>query len=317
MAELYYGIKLKTIYGLYKDIPIWYRMSDEECAQTEEKISTITINKREWIVKEKPIRNCRGFWSIEHPEKVPIGSVSQAVPYLLDCCDQMPDSIAIYDPESIELYDVAGHKILGHADKNYALKNAAIEKHVAYKEFPEVKVRIVHWLLPTMRLISKNREQLKILARRIISKWEERGEKCTVAAMAHSVEEGYQIDLILCGEAVSAIRATSSLLFPRPFGMMGKVGFAILDKEMEDDCRAVAEKILAGEKCADDERLSKYAPWQESIEKNYSVGSDNISYIMDLELRSAFAEKLMQMAVFSQTQLDFNKYLEFIDSVAE
>lgn len=317
MPELFYVANQKRLSNLYTKLPIWYRCTDEEAAQIPQKESTITLQGEQWLVKEKPIRNCLNFSSIEHPDKVALENVTSAIPYLLDCVDQLPNTFAIYDPESIELYGVGAHKILSHEDRDYALKFAATEDTIAYPAFPDVKVEILMWLLPTLRLRSENREQVTDLAGHIIANWESYDEKNSVTALAHIMDGEHVLDLILCGKPSHEIRATSSTLFPKPFGMMGKMGFAILDNQQKEDCRKLAKMIIAHEDCSSDPELEKYAPWQQAIYDNYSVGADNISFIMDMEIRNAFAEKLMQMAVFEHTQIAFNKYMEFVKRAAD
>ena len=318
MADLFYSVDNKRLQALYENVPVTYRLSDEECAAIEVKESTVSIGGEDWVLKYKPIRNCDGFFSIEEPGKVPFESVTAAVPALLDCVEQLPGNFAVYDPESIELYDVKGHKFLGGKDEAYALKYTRSEQVLTYPEFPDVTVKVMYWALPTLRLKAAEKASLVAIAERIIANWENAEEHRTVTALARKTEEGFDLDLILCGEpAGTSIRATSSILFPKPFGMMGKLGFAILDKNQQADCKAVAAKILARENCADDESISKYAPWQEYIQKSYSVGSCNIEYIMNLEIRGSFIEKLMQMAVYEHTQLGFNKYLTFVEHAAD
>ncbi|MDO4287240.1 MAG: hypothetical protein Q4C40_05895 [Eubacteriales bacterium] len=320
MAELFYMANQKKISGLYANLPIWYRMSDEECAAYPLEESTVTLQGEEWIIKSKPIRNCKDFCSVEHPTKTPIENSTSAIPYLLDLIEQLPDNFAVYDPESIELYGVGPHKFLCHKEKagDYALQKAVIETLLDYPEFPDVDAKGVTWPLPTLRLTTANRAQLEALAARIIANWEAYADQGTVTVLVRRQEEKYQMDLIMCGKPNNQqIRSTSSLLFPSTFGVMGKMGFAILDKQQEADCKAIAKKILAGENVADDPELAKYAPWQESILKNYSVGADNIDYIMDMEIRNAFVEKMMQMAVFEFTERAYPIYLDFIQHAAD
>lgn len=320
MAELYYTANHKKVSSLYDKLPIWSRMSAEECAAYPYEESTVTLQGEKWIVKSMPIRQCPDFCSVGQADRDAIEGAASAIPYLLDFLDLKPDNFVLYDPETVDLYGIGAHKFLSHVEKpgDYALQNAADETPLSYEAFPDVEAMGLTWPLPTLRLTSANREQLTDLVAKIAKNWEAYAEGNSITVLALRQGEKYQIKLILCGEpANTQIRPTSSTLFPNPFGPMGKIGFAILDRQQWLDCQALTKKILADESVADDPQLSKYAPWQKHITTNYSVGSDNIHFIMDMEIRNAFVEKLLQMAVFEFSERAYPKYKEFIEHAAD
>ena len=77
----------------------------------------------------------------------------------------------------------------------------------------------------------------------------------------------------------------------------------------------LGEMLVSGGDPAQDEELSKHAPWAEELRQKYTFTADTVDGILQQEIGHVFAKVLEHAGVFKRTEEGQAAFLRFVESV--
>jgi UDPglucose--hexose-1-phosphate uridylyltransferase len=235
---------------------------------------------------------------------------------------------------------IVGGSILSHDHfqggcYHFPMALAQVRQNFRFDGYPLTTAGIVNWPLSTIRLRSRDSEQLIGLAGHILDKWRcYTDERISLFAETDGVlhntitpimrmSEGlYELDLVLRNNITTEAHPLG-LFHPHAalhhikkenIGLIEVMGLAVLPPRLKCEIEALKIAMLQGENLRADPALAHHADWVYGFLPRYpDMGEDSIDEILRDEIGAVFVRVLEDAGVFKQTaegQRAFARFME-------
>ena len=236
---------------------------------------------------------------------------------------------------------IVGGSILSHDHMQggaytFAMAKAPIKQKVTFKGFEGVSAGIVYWPMSVLRLESEKKEDLVLLADKILSAWREYSDESaeilafsngephnTITPIARRAGEAYQLDLVLRNNRTTDEHPLG-LFHPHAelhnikkenIGLIEVMGLAVLPARLKDEMEALAEALVSGADLSLSEKTAKHASWVDTFKENYKITKENVRPILFEQIGKTFVRVLEDAGVYKNTEAGNAAFLRFVDAV--
>ena len=238
---------------------------------------------------------------------------------------------------------IVGGSILSHdhyqgGHYTFAMAKAPIEKTYKFEGFDEVEAGRVKWAMSTIRLRSKNQQQLIDLCVKILEHWRKYSDESvdilaetdaphnTITPIGRRRDDEYEFDLVLRNNRTTE-QHPLGLFHPHAevhhikkenIGLIEVMGLAVLPARLKDEMAHVKDNLL---KNVDDissiEDIAKHADWYKSIRAKYNdINEANVDDILKTEIGHVFSTVLEHAGVYKRNEQGLAAFDKFVESVA-
>ena len=222
---------------------------------------------------------------------------------------------------------IVGGSILSHdhyqgGHYTFAMAKAPIEKTYKFEGFDEVKAGRVKWAMSTIRLRSKNQQQLIDLCVKFLEHWRKYSDESvdilaetdaphnTITPIGRRRDDEYEFDLVLRNNRTTE-QHPLGLFHPHAevhhikkenIGLIEVMGLAVLPARLKDEMAHVKDNLL---KNVDDissiEDIAKHADWYKNIRAKYNdINEANVDDILKTEIGHVFSTVLEHAGVYKR-----------------
>lgn len=306
-------------------------------ARQNHRIIPITIDGADWGFQYSPYVYYNEHCIVFNKKHIPMKIDKSAFKKLLDFTELFPH----YFIGSNADLPIVGGSILSHEHfqggrYEFAMAKAPVETELSFKGFDDVKSGIVKWPMSVIRISSKDKDRLVLLADKILTAWrvysdekcfifdETDGEKHnTVTPIARRRGEDFEMDLVLRNNittkeyplGVFHPHAELHNIKKENIGLIEVMGLAVLPARLKGEIAALKKAILCGEDLQKSDALSKHAAWVESFKDKYTFTEENTEEILKKEIGIVFSKVLEHAGVYKRTEEGKNGFLRFVDFV--
>ncbi len=292
-------------------------------ARGNHRIIPITVHGAPWFLQYSPYvyynEHCICFNAAHVPMRIDRACFEK----LLDFVGQFPH----YFVGSNADLPIVGGSILSHdhfqgGRYTFPMERAAVERRVAYPDFPEVEAGVVKWPMSVLRLRSADRERLVELADRVLAAWRGYTDEAaviyaqtdgephnTITPIARFREGKFELDLVLRNNLTTE-EFPLGLYHPHPelhhikkenIGLIEVMGLAVLPARLLPELRALARTLAEGGDPASDPDLEKHAPWARELQERHTFADpDQAMEILKEEVGAVFAQVLTDAGVYKR-----------------
>ena len=240
---------------------------------------------------------------------------------------------------------IVGGSILSHdhyqgGHYTFAMAKAPVEKSYKFTGFDDIEAGRVKWPMSTIRLKSKNRQQLIDLCEKILNCWRKYSDESvdilaetdgtphnTITPIGRRRDDEYEFDLVLRNNRTTGEHPLG-LFHPHAevhhikkenIGLIEVMGLAVLPARLKDEMAHVKENLLS--KTADIsniEDIAKHADWYKQILEKYNdINSSNVDEIINTEIGHVFSKVLEHAGVYKRDEKGLAAFDKFINSISE
>lgn len=236
---------------------------------------------------------------------------------------------------------IVGGSILSHEHFQggldvFPMTKARIEGMTFFDGFPDVKVGIVKWPMPVLRLNCANANRIVDLAERITCVWRDYNDEAvgiisetdgvphnTVTPIARRDGVRYELDLVLRNNRTTE-EYPLGVFHPHPelhhikkenIGLIEVMGLAVLPPRLKTELETLKNAILSGSDIRADASIAAHADWAEELMRKHEFTAENADEILRQEVGAVFVRVLEDAAVFKRTPDGRAALQRFITSV--
>ena len=219
----------------------------------------------------------------------------------------------------------------------FPMARAEYLKEFEIPGFEDIQAGIIKWPLSVIRLRSKDRHRITLLADNILAKWrdytdedafiyaETDSEKHnTITPIARMNGDLYEFDLTLRNN-ITTKECPLGLYHPHDrlhhikkenIGLIEVMGLAILPSRLKSEIALLKDYILNGKDINSNEEIRKHAEWVEEFKSKYDrIDESNIDGIMKDEIGLVFMQVLEDAGVYKQTDEGIEAFLRFVKKI--
>ena len=231
---------------------------------------------------------------------------------------------------------IVGGSILTHnhfqgGNYNFPIFNT---KAIMEKQIGNVKLEILKWPLSTIRLTTKNKNDLVNMADKILDKWINYSDldndiisytndirHNTITPILRMVDNNYEMYLILRNNRTT-VQYPMGLFHPHPeyhnikkenIGLIEAIGLAILPSRLKKEISLMVDAILNKKDYHEDTNLIKHANWLDKMENKEQLNKDNIQTELYNYIGETFKCILENAGVFKQDEKGLKGFKKFIE----
>lgn len=314
-----------------------YRGRMNHPARQNHRIIPLTIAGEQWFFQYSPYVYYNEHCIVFNRQHVPMAINLSAFQKLLDFVTVMPH----YFVGSNADLPIVGGSILSHehfqgGHYQFAMEKAPIETPLEFQGFPDIQAGIVRWPMSVIRLRGADREQLALLADKILRCWRSYSDPAafifsetdgtphnTITPIARRKGTDYELDLVLRNNITTPEHplgyfhphADKHHIKKENIGLIEVMGLAVLPSRLKSELIALADAILAGKPLTEDPVLEKHAVWAAQLQKEYVFTPDNAMDILQKETGRVFSEVLEDAGVYKRTPQGQSAFLRFAQQV--
>ncbi len=237
---------------------------------------------------------------------------------------------------------IVGGSILSHdhyqgGHYTFPMAKAQIEKPYKFAGFDDVEAGRVKWPMSTIRLRSKNRQQLIDLCEKILAAWRKYSDESvgifaetdaphnTITPIGRRRGDDYEFDLVLRNNRTSDEHplgifhphAEVHHIKKENIGLIEVMGLAVLPARLKDEMAHVKDNLLNNvDDISNIDAISKHADWYKKIrEKCNDINSSNVDEIIKTEIGHVFSKVLEHAGVYKRDDKGLNAFDKFVESV--
>lgn len=311
------------------------------------RVIPLELDGEKWYFQYSPYVYYNEHSIIFHEKHIPMKTTAHTFYRLLDFIDQFPH----YFIGSNADLPIVGGSILNHdhfqgGRHKFPMEKAPSEKAFSHAEFAGVKAAIVKWPMSVLRLSGHNKQQLYMLASKLLEDWraysdaeadvlafsEKDGQRVphnTITPIARNNARGeYELDLVLRNNRTSE-EHPDGIFHPHQnlhhikkenIGLIEVMGLAVLPGRLQEELADIA-KLLTGEAAFGREireeashPLHKHAEWIEAMLAKHgaALAHDAANAVLQAEVGSKFMDVLLDAGVFKRDeagQAAFGRFL--------
>ena len=306
-------------------------------ARRNHRIIPITIDGADWFFQYSPYVYYNEHCICLNKRHTPMKIDRAAFRKLLDFVRQFPH----YFVGSNADLPIVGGSILSHdhfqgGRYTFAMEKAPIERTVSFPGFEDVEAGLVKWPMSVLRIRCQDSGRLVELADKILAAWrgysdpavfvyaETDGEPHnTITPIARMRDGKFELDLVLRNN-ITTDAYPLGVYHPHQelhhikkenIGLIEVMGLAVLPARLKTEMARLGEVLVSGGDPAQDEELSKHAPWAEELRQKYTFTADTVDGILQQEIGHVFAKVLEHAGVFKRTEEGQAAFLRFVESV--
>ncbi len=307
-------------------------------ARENHRIIPITVNGKPWCFQYSPYVYYNEHCIVFNSEHTPMQINPDTFRKLLSFVEQFPH----YFVGSNADLPIVGGSILTHdhfqgGRYEFAMAKAPIEEKIEFTGFSDIEAGIVVWPMATIRLRSKDKDRICLLADKILASWrvytdeeafifaETDGEPHnTITPIARMKDGLFELDLVLRNNITTAEHPLG-LYHPHSelhnikkenIGLIEVMGLAVLPARLKEELSLVGEFIVSGKNLASDERTAKHEDWVNSFLGNYNnITAENVDSVIRDEVGKVFIKVLEHAGVYKCTKEGRKAFRRFTESV--
>ena len=306
-------------------------------ARRNHRIIPITIDGSDWFFQYSPYVYYNEHCICLNKQHTPMKIDRAAFRKLLDFVRQFPH----YFVGSNADLPIVGGSILSHdhfqgGRYTFAMEKAPIERTVSFPGFEDVEAGLVKWPMSVLRIRCQDSGRLVELADKILAAWrgysdpavfvyaETDGEPHnTITPIARMRDGKFELDLVLRNN-ITTEEYPLGVYHPHQelhhikkenIGLIEVMGLAVLPARLKTEMARLGEMLVSGGDPAQDEELSKHAPWAEELRARHTFTPENTEEILRQEVGVVFSKVLEHAGVFKCTEQGREAFLRFTASV--
>ncbi len=306
-------------------------------ARENHRIIPIRINDSPWCFQYSPYVYYNEHCIVFNSEHTPMAINKNTFEKLLSFVEQFPH----YFLGSNADLPIVGGSILSHDHfqggcYEFAMAKAPIEKEIIFRGFEDIKAGIVKWPMSTIRIKSKDKDRLSLLADKILKTWisytdeeafvfaETNGERHnTITPIARMKDGLFELDLVLRNNittdehpmGVYHPHAELHNIKKENIGLIEVMGLAVLPSRLKEELKLLGEVLAEGGDLDKDDTIKKHKKWTEAFRSNYTFNKDNVDEILRYEVGKTFVKVLEDAGVYKCTKQGREDFYKFINSV--
>ncbi len=309
-------------------------------ARQNHRIIPITLAGESYYLQYSPYVYYNEHCIIFNEKHTPMKIDKDCFSKLLDFVRQFPH----YTAGSNADLPIVGGSILTHdhfqgGGYEFAMVRAPYETEFKLKDYPDIHAGIIKWPLSTIRLQSKNIDDLVEASSTILGLWRGYTDEeafifaetdgtphSTITPIARMRDGLYEIDLVLRNN-ITTDEFPLGVYHPHQkyhhikrenIGLIEVMGLAVLPARLKKEMAALEDAILSGKDLRADDQLAPHADWAEEWMKKYdNLTADNIHKIVQDEIADVFSHVLEDAGVYKRTAEGRAAFKRFTDLFTE
>lgn len=236
---------------------------------------------------------------------------------------------------------IVGGSILTHdhyqgGRHHFPMEDAEIIKEFRLSYFPSVKVEMLYWPLSTLRLTSKNEDEILSLANLILLKWRGYSDPefdilsstngvlhNTITPIARMKDGFIQLDMVLRNNRTTP-EYPMGIFHPHQehhhikkenIGLIEVMGLAVLPGRLKKELEEIKACLLGDDIDAYPD-LEAHKNWFEYL-KNGSFDQNNIDDYLEKEVTKKFVSVLENAGVYKMNDEGMKGFTRFVDSLGK
>lgn len=314
------------------------------------RIIPMELSGEKWYFQYSPYVYYNEHSIIFSEKHTPMKMTKETIEKLLEFTKKIPHYFVGANAE----LPIVGGSILSHehfqgGNHEFPMAKAEIEIPIKFNKYEGVKAGIVRWPMSTIRINSKNKEDLLNLGNEILKKWrtynnislnilsETNGEPHnTITPIARRRGENYELDIVLRNNRTTS-EYPLGIFHPHEdvhnikkenIGLIEVMGVAILPGRLAEELKKLEEYIentIKSNKRFSFESLKKYDKNLEKhwniileIEREYSqeeLKNKEIKSILKLAVGRIFSKVLNYSGVFKSDKKGREEFQKFLNSI--
>ena len=315
-----------------------YRGRMNHPARENHRIIPLKLDGQDFFFQYSPYVYYNEHCIVFNKEHIPMRIDKSCFEKLFDFIDMFPH----YTVGSNADLPIVGGSILSHdhfQGGNYVFPMARADylKEFEIPGFEDIQAGIIKWPLSVIRLRSKDRHRITLLADKILEKWrgytdedafiyaETDSEKHnTITPIARMSGDLYEFDLTLrnnittkeCPLGVYHPHDRLHHIKKENIGLIEVMGLAILPSRLKSEIALLRDYILNGKDISGNEDIKKHAEWVDEFKPKYDrIDESNIDGILKEEIGLVFMQVLEDAGVYKQTDAGIEAFSRFIKKI--
>lgn len=240
---------------------------------------------------------------------------------------------------------IVGGSILTHdhyqgGRYTFPMAKAKMEKSYSFAGFSKVRAGRVKWPMSTIRLRSESREELAVLAEKILTKWRNYTDADmdilaasdgvphnTITPIARRRGNLYELDLVLRNNRTTDAHPLG-LFHPHAevhhikkenIGLIEVMGLAVLPARLKAEMKEVGDALVKGlDDISANEKIASHADWYQMLLHKYpQVKEREVDDLLQREIGAVFETVLTHAGVYKRTEEGLSAFDQFVDSVSK
>lgn len=236
---------------------------------------------------------------------------------------------------------IVGGSILTHdhfqgGRYTFPIEGAEVLETIQLNQYPDLKIEVIKWPLSTIRVTSKNKQEMIDFADQTLTCWKEYTEPAlniyshtnstphnTITPIARMKNEEYQMDLVLRNNRTSE-QYSDGIFHPHQnlhhikkenIGLIEVMGLAVLPARLKDELLLLRDCLLGRINITNYEILQKHRLWYEELKENNIIKEENIDNVLSIALTQKFVNVLEDAGVFKMNEEGIDSFVHFVKSI--
>lgn len=306
-------------------------------ARNNHRVIPITLGGEQWFLQYSPYVYYNEHSIVFKNEHVPMKISKSTFDRLLEFVELFPH----YFMGSNADLPIVGGSILSHdhfqgGNYRFAMAGAPIVKGFSIKGFEDIEVGMVRWPMSVIRIRSKSRERLSLLADKIFGTWrgyddEGVGIKSntegephnTITPIARFREGSFELDLVLRNNRTSKEHPLG-IFHPHSnvhhikkenIGLIEVMGLAVLPARLIGELELIKKCLEGKDRVEHYPELEQHKEWFCELKQKYEGKTVDHDKMLKLEVGKVFEQVLLDAGVFKQDEIGISAFSKFIDSI--
>lgn len=306
-------------------------------ARQTHRIIPLKLNESDYYLQYSPYVYYNEHCIVFNKNHQPMVIRKETFEHLLSFVDQFPH----YMLGSNADLPIVGGSILTHdhfqgGSYHFPIEDAKIIQSFKMKKYPSLKVDMIRWPLSTIRVTTKNKEELIQYADDVLSRWKKYSNEeldilshtesiphNTITPIARMKDGYYQMDLVLRNNRTND-EYPDGIFHPHKeyhhikkenIGLIEVMGLAILPARLKDELGLMKECLCNHQQFHDYDNLKKHREWFLELQNKYDFNSEDVDEVLKEELAIRFTNVLENAGVFKMDEKGIQAFASFLESI--
>lgn len=307
-------------------------------ARQNHRVIPITLGGENFFLQYSPYVYYNEHCIVFNSEHIPMKVDYDTVVKLFDFVEKFPH----YFIGSNAGLPVVGGSILSHEHfqggrYTFAMEKADTEYSFKIKGIENVEAGILKWPMSVIRLKSKELEDVKAAAKRVFDAWGGYSDESVgiinfsdnephnaITPIARKRNGIYELDLVLRNNLTTE-EFPLGVFHPHEklhhikkenIGLIEVMGLAVLPARLKTEMAKLAQCLVNGTDCKEDESLVKHAEWADELKEKYKTfDSDTVDSVLEKEIGLVFEKVLEDAGVFKRDEKGKKAFIEFTETI--
>lgn len=306
-------------------------------ARNNHRVIPVTLGGEQWFLQYSPYVYYNEHSIVFKNEHVPMKISKSTFDRLLEFVELFPH----YFMGSNADLPIVGGSILSHdhfqgGNYRFAMEDAPIVMDFCIKGFEDVQVGMVRWPMSVIRIRSKNREHLSLLADKILESWRGYDDESveimsntegephnTITPIARFQEGRFELDLVLRNNRTSKEHPLG-IFHPHSnvhhikkenIGLIEVMGLAVLPARLIGELELIKNCLEGKAHIEHYPELEQHKEWFYELEQKYAGRIVDHDKLLKLEVGKVFEQVLHDAGVFKQDEIGIRAFSKFMNSI--